>query len=135
MIWGYRNILGPKNHTRRKMTKFTTILNYIKASCTIFCTKMFGYSHYIYCLQEESTSFGPRVLTSFGLEVLKYLWLRNHTRKIEKICKDYWMIPNYTKSTYITFCTKMFWTLQIIYWQHVPKIFLLLLPAFRTNVP
>ena len=31
----------------KNFLKFTKILYYIKSSCIIFCTKMFGYSHFI----------------------------------------------------------------------------------------
>ena len=54
---------------QEKLTKFTKILNYIKSSCIIVCTKMSRYSHYIYFLQEKSTHFGLRILTNFGLGV------------------------------------------------------------------
>ena len=57
---------------QEKMTKFTRIFNYIKSSCIILCPQMFGYSYYIYCLQEESTHIGLRVSTNFDLEVSKH---------------------------------------------------------------
>ena len=42
-----------------------------------FCVKMFGYSPYIYYLQQESKHFLLRVLTNFDLEVLKSTKLTN----------------------------------------------------------
>ena len=45
------------------------ILNYIKSLCTIIYPEIFGYSNYIYCLQEESTHCNLRILTNFGQEV------------------------------------------------------------------
>ena len=56
-------ILDPKNQARiiDKITQ--RYLSYIKPSCIIFCAKMFGYSQIIYCLQEESTILGSKILT------------------------------------------------------------------------
>ena len=56
-------ILNPKNQARiiDKITQ--RYLSYIKPSCIIFCAKMFGYSQIIYCLQEESTILGSKILT------------------------------------------------------------------------
>ena len=75
MIWGYRNNWGSKT-IQEKLTKLTRILNYIMSSCIIFCIKMFEYSRYTCCLQEESTHFGLRVLTNFGQEVSKHFGLK-----------------------------------------------------------
>ena len=44
----------------------------------IFYIKMSQYSHYTYCLQEESTHFGLRVSTHFGFEVSGQLAIENH---------------------------------------------------------
>ena len=58
----------PKNHTR-KINSIHKILKYTRSSCIIFYIKISQYSRYIYCLQKESTHFGVKVLTDFGLEV------------------------------------------------------------------
>ena len=51
---------------------------------------MFQYSHYTYCLQEESTHFGLRVSTYFYLEVLpEFFGTKDHARKIDNILKDF----------------------------------------------
>lgn len=67
---------------QEKLIKLVKILNYVKFSYTIFCAKMFGYSHYTYCLQDKSTHFGLRVLTDFGLEVSGDRW-----KSILKLCQ------------------------------------------------
>ena len=67
---------------QEKLIKLVKFLNYIKFSYTIFCAKMFGYSHYTYCLQDKSTHFGLRVLTNFGLELSGHRW-----KSILKLCQ------------------------------------------------
>ena len=42
-----------------------------------------------YCLQEESTHFGVRVLTNFALEVSAQFGTKNHTIKINDIYRDF----------------------------------------------
>ena len=125
MIWGYQNILAQKSHTQKidknpqrintlssgvietfwaqkiiqeKFSRFTKVLNYIKSSCIIFCTKMFGYSHCIYRLQEESIHFSLRVLRNFGLEASKHSCHKNYRRKIDKNLQRY---VSYTKFPYV----------------------------------
>ena len=62
-----------------KLIKFWTM---VSLSCIILCTKMFQYSHYLYCSQEESKYFCLRVLTHFCLEVTaQFFGGKNHTRK------------------------------------------------------
>ena len=82
LVWKYQNILGQKYHTR-KIDKFTKILNHIKSSCIIFCTKMFRYSHYIYIyyLQEESTNFSLRILKNLVWRYQNILGKKNNKRK------------------------------------------------------
>ena len=70
---------------QEKLIKFKKILNYIKSSYIIFCAEMFGYSHFLYCLQEESIHFGLRVLKILVWRYKNILSPKNHTRKIDKI--------------------------------------------------
>ena len=44
---------------------------------------------YIYYKLEELTHFGLRVLINFSLEIPKHFGLKNHTRKIDKIQRDF----------------------------------------------
>ena len=55
--------------TQEKTEIFRKSLNNIRFSFTIFCAKMFQYSHYTYCLQEESTYVILMVSKHFGLVV------------------------------------------------------------------
>ena len=82
----------------KKLTKFAKTLNYIKSSCVIFCAKIIGYSHDIYCLQEESTHSGLRLLKNLDLEVLKHFWFKKSHNTSRHISQRFW---NYTKSSYI----------------------------------
>ena len=50
---------------------------------------MSQYSHYIYCLKEESTHFGLKISIRFSLEVLAQLGIENYKRKIGNIYKDF----------------------------------------------
>ena len=75
--------------TQEKSSVFIKILNYIKSLCIVFCTKMSQYSHYTYCLQEESTYFNLRVSTHFGLEVTGQFNIENHRQKISNIHVDF----------------------------------------------
>ena len=88
MIWGYQDILGPKNCTR-KIDKIHKDFELYHVFMHKFWTKMFGYSHYIFCLQEESTHFGLTVLTNFGLEIQDILGPKNAARNVEKIPNDF----------------------------------------------
>ena len=75
--------------TQEKSSVFIKILNYIKSLCIVFGTKMSQYSHYTYCLQEESTYFNLRVSTHFGLEVTGQFNIENHRQKISNIHVDF----------------------------------------------
>ena len=75
--------------TQEKSSVFIKILNYIKSLCIVFCTKMSQYSHYTYCLREESTYFNLRVSTHFGLEVTGQFNIENHRQKISNIHVDF----------------------------------------------
>ena len=68
MTWGYREVLGPKNYTR-KIDKILKYFELYQVFMNNFWVKMFEYSHNIYCLEEESTHFSFRVLITFVLEV------------------------------------------------------------------
>ena len=46
---------------------------------------MSQYSHYTYCLQEESTDSSLSVLTHFGLDVTRQFGTENHQKKRRKI--------------------------------------------------
>ena len=41
------------------------------------CVKIYGYSHYIFCLQEEAIHFGLKVLINFGLDVSWHFGTKN----------------------------------------------------------
>ena len=60
----------------------------------VFCQNVWIFLLNMYCLQEESTHFGLRVLTNFGLEVSKNFGPSNHAKKINKIHKDVRIIPS-----------------------------------------
>ena len=45
----------------------------------MFCAKMSGCSHYMYCLQKESTHFGLSVMENFVLGYQDILGPKNHT--------------------------------------------------------
>ena len=87
-------------------------MNYIKSSCIIFCTKMFGYSHHIYFLQEELTHFSREVLKHLS-ESTENFWVQKSYKKNDKI----------HKFSCIIFCNKMFQYLQLIYSQNILKTF------------
>lgn len=72
-----------------------------------------------YCLQELSTDLGLRVLINFDLEISRHFGPKNHTRKIDKIRKDFWIILNFH-----TFYPKMLWYPKIIYHRRAKKVFL-----------
>ena len=84
----YWDYCGPKKVIQQILRKFTKIFNYIKSSFITFSAKMFGYSHYIYWLQKQSTHFGLRVLTKFYLEVPRHFKYKKICKKIDKIHKD-----------------------------------------------
>ena len=81
---------------------------------------------HIYCLQEESTHFALRALTNFFLKVLKHFVSKNHSRKIDKFTKIFELYRLFI----LSFCSKMFRYLQIIYRRKVQKAFLPPLPFF-----
>ena len=108
LIKKYQNILGQKI-IQEKLKNLTKFLTYIKSSCIILRGSMFGHSHYIYCLQEESTHSGPRVSKNIGLEVMKHFEPQTSQKKNRQ---RLWC---YTKSSHIIICSKMFQYLQIIY--------------------
>ena len=83
---------------------------------------------YIYYKLEELTHFGLRVLINFSLEIPKHFELKNYTRKIDKIQRDFAL-----QQAFI--CPKMFQYLQIIYCWYVLKVFLPLLPIFPQTLP
>lgn len=85
------------------MTKFLT---YVKSSCITLHGSMFGHSHYIYCLEEESTHSGPRVSKNIGLETMKHFEPQTSQKKNRQ---RLWC---YTKSSHIIICSKMFQYLQ-----------------------
>ena len=68
LVRRYRHSFGQKL-TQVKQAIFTRNLNYTNFSCIIFCVKMSSYYHYANCFQEESTYFGRRISTHFGLKV------------------------------------------------------------------
>ena len=112
LVCRYLNSLGPKNHTRKisiihkdfelyQASMYSFLYKnvwifplYILLIMRIntFCskgiyTKMSWYSHYTYCLQEESIHSGLRVLTDFRLEVSSQFGTENHKWKISYILK------------------------------------------------
>ena len=66
----------------------------------LFWAKMFGYTHSMHCFQEESTYFGLRVLTNFGLEVSKHFRSKKSTNSKRFL--------SYTESSYIIFSPKSY---------------------------
>ena len=56
---------------------------------------MSQYSHYTYCLQEESTDSSLSVLTHFGLDVTRQFGTENHQKKEEKFSKIHKAFLNY----------------------------------------
>ena len=94
---------------QQKLTNFIKILKNINSSCITFRAKMFGYSHCIYCLQEESIHFDLMVSANFGLETSRHFSTKNYTRKFDKTLK----------LLYIVFCPKSFRYLQVIHFRYV----------------
>ena len=61
-----------------------------------FWAKITEYFQVICCLQEELPQFGLGVLTNFELGVLGHFGsTKNHTSKIDKIHKDFWIILDF----------------------------------------
>ena len=54
-------ILDPKIHTKKKKSILKNNFKYKKASCIVFCAKLYLYSHQKHGLQEESKNFGLQV--------------------------------------------------------------------------
>ena len=81
-------------------------MNYIKSSRIIFSAKMFGYSHYKYILQEESTQFDRRVLIIFGMVVIKFFELYQVSSLHTDFSVPKCLIPpvGYYLHTLIAFC-------------------------------
>ena len=51
---------------------------------------------YVYiALQRESTHFGLRIPTDFGLEVSTQVWPNNHTRKSDNIYRSFYLLFSY----------------------------------------
>ena len=111
---------------QEKLTKFRKILNCIKSPCIMLCAKLFGYSHYIYCLQEESIHFGLRVLKKFDLKVSGRFGQSIMQEKLPKF-------PTIFELHQVLIRSKMFWYLQIIQCQHIIKAFLPLSTRFYTK--
>ena len=62
-----------------------------------FCVTIFRYSHYIYCLQEESIHFGLQALTNFDQEVSKHFLLKTSYKKNQQNSQIFF---DYTKFSY-----------------------------------
>ena len=88
--------------TQEKSAIFTNILNYTNFSC--ICIKMLQYSHYTYCLQEQSTHFGLRVLTHFSLGASGQFGIENQKQKVNDIHKYF---LNYINFSWIIFYGKL----------------------------
>ena len=84
MSWEYLEILGQKvqrkkigkNHKDFKLYQ-VFMFNFLNENIGIFVL-------YIYCLQEDSTHFGVRVLIQFCLEALQHFVSKKSWRKNEK---------------------------------------------------
>ena len=72
----------------------------------IYIIYIHGYSHYIYCLQEESTHFDLRVLTNFGLGIKTFCALEIVQEKLTKFMKNFKLYQ---------FCPKLFQYSQSLY--------------------
>lgn len=79
-VEGIRSVLVQKI-MQEKVEIFLKISNYNNLSCIIFCTKLFQYSLCKYCIQGNSTYFGLRVLTNFGLKVSADFWHKKYYKK------------------------------------------------------
>ena len=150
MICGYRNISLPNNHTI-KIDKLHKYFELYQVFIKTFCARMYGYSLYIYGLQEQSTHFCLRVLKRY-LEILRFFFcdilsiflLWYFGPKIFWGIKTFWA-QNITeeKSTkflnmfelhQVLISPKMFWYLLIIYCWHTLIELLQLLPNFSTTL-
>ena len=56
-----------------KLAIFSNIFDLYQLLCKMFCTKMFRYSRYTYCLQKDSTRFGLEVSAQFEPKNQQYL--------------------------------------------------------------
>ena len=90
--------------TQDKSAILTKILNYTNFSC--ICIKMLQYSHDTYCLQEQWTHFGLRVLTHFSLPASAQFGIENQKQKVNDIYKCF---LNYMNFSWIILCGKLSW--------------------------
>ena len=89
-VWfGGIETFWPQKIIQKKWTKFMKILNYIKLSWVIFCTKLFQYPRYINHSQKDWTHFGLDLSKHLDLELSKHFRPKKRTRKINKIRKDF----------------------------------------------
>ena len=74
----------------------------------IFWAKISGYIHYVYCLHEESTHFGLKVSINFDMELSVQFGPKNHTRKIDKSLRTYFLFQNFSipPNHILPICTK-----------------------------
>ena len=64
MIWGYRNVLGPKNRTR-KIDKSHKDFGPYHLFTHNFWAKMFGYSHHIFSVTRRTNTFWSNSFDKF----------------------------------------------------------------------
>ena len=96
--------------------------------------------HFGYCLHQphHRLSLSPHIICicnkgfhefcSAGIETF---WAK---KSYKENCQNSQRFLKYSKSSYIFFCPKMFWYIQILYFRQVLKAFLLLLTRFYANL-
>ena len=79
MIWGFRDILGPKNDTRKVKKIHKGFKLYQVFMHNFLCQNIWIF--YIYSLLEELTQFGLMILAKFGLELLRHFGHKKSYKK------------------------------------------------------